>query len=125
MSTPVNHEFYLNAHQGAGFGLDHSRQRFDPFQVSLLRPETGINGINIYRYSRGQNIQENNYHPFNYILRVLNNVGLFLTGQDIMTAGMSPSICASLICAGAVVERQFETVFHLIQMMKNIANNLQ
>ena len=77
------------------------------------------------RYSRGQNIRENNYRTIHYILRVLHYVGLFLTGQDIMTAGMSPSICASLICAGAVVERQFETVFHLIQTMKNIANNLQ
>ena len=46
MSTPINHEFYLNAHRGGGFGLDNVTERFNPIQMSILRPESGINGNN-------------------------------------------------------------------------------
>lgn len=45
MSTPAAHECYLNARQGAGYGLDHVRERFDVYQSSLLRPDSGIKGI--------------------------------------------------------------------------------
>ena len=48
VSTPINHENYLNAHKGAGFGLDQIKQRFDPIHMSLLRTESGIKGNTKY-----------------------------------------------------------------------------
>lgn len=44
VSTPAAHECYLNARQGAGYGLDHVRERFDVYQSSVLRPDSGVKG---------------------------------------------------------------------------------
>ena len=45
VSTPTAYECYLNAHRGTGYGLDHIRQRFDVHQSSLLRSDSGFDGI--------------------------------------------------------------------------------
>ena len=50
VSTPISHEFYLNAHQGAAYGLDHTHDRFNPIAVSILRPESGIKGYKFVIY---------------------------------------------------------------------------
>ena len=44
VSTPISHEFYLNAHQGVAYGLDHVPERFHPITASILRPQSGIKG---------------------------------------------------------------------------------
>ena len=44
VGTPITNEHYLNTHQGAVYGLDHNQERFLPYQASLLRPKTEIEG---------------------------------------------------------------------------------
>lgn len=45
VGTPITNEHYLNAKEGAIYGLEHCIERFSPKQASLLRPETGIEGL--------------------------------------------------------------------------------
>jgi all-trans-retinol 13,14-reductase len=44
VGTPITNEHYLNAKEGAIYGLEHGIERFSPKQASLLRPETGVEG---------------------------------------------------------------------------------
>jgi len=52
IATPVTNKFYLEQPHGEIYGLDHSRERFDPLTVAKLRPETDIPGL----YLTGQDI---------------------------------------------------------------------
>ncbi|XP_046452890.1 all-trans-retinol 13,14-reductase-like isoform X2 [Daphnia pulex] len=45
VGTPITNEHYLNAKEGAIYGLEHGVERFSPKQASLLRPETGIEDV--------------------------------------------------------------------------------
>jgi len=52
IASPVTNKFYLEQPHGEIYGLDHSRERFDPLMVAKLRPETDIPGL----YLTGQDI---------------------------------------------------------------------
>ncbi|XP_046639196.1 all-trans-retinol 13,14-reductase-like [Daphnia pulicaria] len=45
VATPVTIEHYLSTKKGGTYGLEHDMERFDPEQSSLLRPESGIEGL--------------------------------------------------------------------------------
>jgi len=52
IASPVTNKFYLEQPHGEIYGLDHSRERFEPLTVAKLRPETDIPGL----YLTGQDI---------------------------------------------------------------------
>jgi len=52
IASPVTNKHYLAAPNGEIYGLDHSRERFDPEMVAKLRPETDVPGL----YLTGQDI---------------------------------------------------------------------
>jgi len=52
IASPVTNKHYLSAPHGEIYGLDHSKERFDPLMVARLRPETDIPGL----YMTGQDI---------------------------------------------------------------------
>ncbi|EFX72451.1 hypothetical protein DAPPUDRAFT_308270 [Daphnia pulex] len=45
VATPVTIEHYLSTKKGGTYGLEHDMERFGPEQSSLLRPESGIEGL--------------------------------------------------------------------------------
>nr|CAH0101002.1 unnamed protein product [Daphnia galeata] len=45
VGTPITSEHYLNAKEGAIYGMEHGLERFSPEMASLLRPESGIEGL--------------------------------------------------------------------------------
>jgi len=45
IATPVTNKYYIRQPHGEIYGLDHSRERFDPMMVAKLRPETDISGL--------------------------------------------------------------------------------
>jgi len=52
IGSPVTNKTYLGQPHGEIYGLDHTRERFNPFMVAKLRPETDIPGL----YLTGQDI---------------------------------------------------------------------
>jgi len=52
IGTPVSNKYYIAQPHGEIYGLDHSAERFDPWQVAKLRPETDLPGL----YLTGQDI---------------------------------------------------------------------
>merc|ERR1711915_964913 len=52
IASPVTNKFYLEQPHGEIYGLDHSRERFEPLTVAKLRPGTDIPGL----YLTGQDI---------------------------------------------------------------------
>ena len=96
----------MSAHRGAAFGLDHVRERFDPIEMSIMRPESGLKGYLILF------ILCDNKPTELYLL------GLYLCGQDTMCAGFVPSLAASLVCASSIVDQRFQTAVDLFKLMK-------
>jgi all-trans-retinol 13,14-reductase len=92
VGTPITNEHYLNAHQGAIYGLDHPKERFLPYQASLLRPKTVIDGIIICKTTR-----RSMYINISFI-------GLYLVGQDVMTSGFVSSLTSGLIASSCILK---------------------
>ena len=92
VSTPAAHECYLNAQQGTGYDLNHIRQRFDVHQSSLLRSDSGIDGIpltGLLLYVR--------------LLTVFIVSGLYLVGQDVAMAGLVAASLSAIVCVNTVL----------------------
>nr|CAH0101005.1 unnamed protein product [Daphnia galeata] len=88
IGTPVTTEHYLNTKEGAIYGLEHGLERFTPKNASLLRPETGIEG-------------------------------LFLCGQDVMSAGLVPAMLSGVLCTSAILNTNlFNDLFVLHKKVK-------
>jgi len=45
IGSPVTNKTYLGQPHGEIYGLDHTKERFDPYMVAKLRPETDIPGL--------------------------------------------------------------------------------
>ena len=45
VGTPLSNQYYLNTYKGEVYGLDHDVNRFDPFVLAELRPETALPGL--------------------------------------------------------------------------------
>lgn len=57
IATPVTNKYYIAAPHGELYGLDHTLERFQPWMVAKLRPETDIQGL----YLTGQDILEGGF----------------------------------------------------------------
>jgi len=105
----VTNEHYLAAQQGAIYGLDHNKERFLPEQAALLRPDSGIPGISCII------ITSSKFH----ILIVLKMLGLYLVGQDIMSAGFTSALMSGLMCASTILDSNlFNDLVNLHQKTK-------
>jgi len=45
IGSPVTNKYYIGQPHGEIYGLDHTRERFDPLMVAKLRPKTDIPGL--------------------------------------------------------------------------------
>jgi len=45
IGSPLSNKYYLGQPHGENYGLDHSKERFDPLMVAKLRPATDIPGL--------------------------------------------------------------------------------
>jgi len=52
IGTPVTNNYYIASPHGEIYGLDHTAERFDPWMVAKLRPQTDIPGL----YLTGQDV---------------------------------------------------------------------
>lgn len=92
VGTPITNEHYLKAREGAIYGLEHSIERFSPKQASLLRPESGIEGITF------------SICPHKLSIALLFSTGLYLCGQDVMCSGFVPSMMSGLLATSAILK---------------------
>ena len=52
IGSPVTNKHYIASPKGEVYGLDHGKERFDPWMVARLRPQTDIPGL----YLSGQDV---------------------------------------------------------------------
>ena len=87
IGSPVTNKHYIAQPHGEIYGLDHCKERFDPWLAARLRPRTDI-------------------------------PGLYLTGQDVMTAGFTGALFGGLLSAGQILGRN--VMLDLIKLHKNL-----
>lgn len=124
VGTPITNEHYLNAKEGAIYGLEHGIERFSPKQASLLRPESGIEGMynddaffTCHRFSK-----KSNPH---LVFSANCFAGLFLSGQDVMCSGFVPSMMSGLLCASAILKTNLFNDLVLLHKKVKAAGTLE
>lgn len=75
VGTGLTNLTYIGGFQGSIYGLDHNLERFEPLTYATLRPKSD------------------------------DVPGLYLTGQDILSAGFMPAMLSGIMTASAVLGR--------------------
>ena len=91
--------------------MAHELDRFGPEQSSLLRPESGIKGMEINQSFERQNLL---FH------HARNCAGLYFTGQDVTSTGFGSCVYSGFLCASAVLNKKYSLLYELYAQHKRL-----
>ena len=105
IASPVTNKYYIGQPHGEIYGLDHSRERYENIAKLGCFSKTSI--LKVWSYD-GCQVETRNRYSRSFIRIQWNGyvinlsflcIGLYLTGQDILSCGFTGALFAGVISA--------------------------